>query len=90
LGNSGIVDDLAHLHATLSSLGGEGRGEEEIDIDGTTSSSALSGTFSSRGGEGIPSHRPEMIALKDLHSVCQDLDLCKNTTINSRDTWKIK
>jgi hypothetical protein len=36
-----VFDDLANLHATLSSSGGEGRGEEGIHLGSTTSSSAL-------------------------------------------------
>ena len=43
-----MFDDLANLHATLSASGGEGRGEVVINLGSTTSSSALSGTFSSR------------------------------------------
>ncbi|MDG2391208.1 MAG: hypothetical protein P8M30_18020 [Planctomycetaceae bacterium] len=33
LENSISIEDLANLHATLSSFGGEGRGEEVINID---------------------------------------------------------
>jgi hypothetical protein len=58
LGNQSVYDDLANLHATLSSSGGEGRGEEVINLGSTTSSSALSGTFSSRGGEGFHQRIP--------------------------------
>jgi hypothetical protein len=47
LGNQSVYDDLANMHATLSASGGEGRGEVVINLGSTTSSSALSGTFSS-------------------------------------------